>query len=261
MPSFTNKVIWITGASSGIGEALAKAFNAAGAKVILSARNKAELERVQQTFSKPQIESLVLPLDLSQPETFPQATIAAWKAFGGVDILIHNAGISQRSLAEETPFQEEKRLIDLNLMGTIALTKSILPCFLQRHAGHIVVVTSVMGKIGTKFRSSYAASKHGLIGYFDCLRLELEDEVQITNIMPGFVNTNIVRNAVSNTFNPNNLNKQGMSPEEFAQKALRAIAKQKREVYIGGLKEGFALFAKRYMPWLFNRLIKKVKVV
>lgn len=259
--SFQNKVIWITGASSGIGEALAKAFNAAEAQVILSARNEKELERVQKSFSKPHIASKILPLDLINVGEFEQAKEAVVQLFGKIDILIHNAGISQRALAEETDFEDEKRIIDVNLLGTIALTKSVLPQFFKQKEGHIVVISSVMGKIGTKYRSSYAAAKHGLVGYFDCLRLEVEGRVVITNILPGFVDTNIVRNAVSNTFNPQNLNKKGMSPNVFAEKALKVIEKKEKEAYIGGIKEGFALFAKRFLPWLFDRLIKRVKVV
>jgi dehydrogenase/reductase SDR family member 7B len=257
---FTNKVVWITGASSGIGEAMAKAFNKAGAKVVLSARNKQELERVQATFARPS-ESLVLPLDLADSNNFSAATEQVLSAFGQIDIMVHNAGISQRAFAMETSLEDERRLLEVNLFGTLALNKCVLPHLLKHPDTQIVLITSVMGKIGTKYRSAYAAAKHGLIGYFDCLRLELDDKVAVTNIMPGFVNTNIVRNAVSNTFNPNNENKNGMSPDVFVEKALSAIASRKREVYIGGLKEGFALWAKRFMPWLFHRLIKNAKVV
>lgn len=259
--SFKNKVIWITGASSGIGEALAKAFNEVEAIVVLSARNKKELERVQNAFTKPHIPSKIVILDLEETAEFERVTQSILSELGTIDIIIHNAGISQRAFAEETHFEDEKKIIAINLLGTIALTKAVLPHFLSQKKGHIVLITSVMGKIPTKYRSSYAASKHGLVGYFDCLRLELEGKVSVTNIMPGFVNTNIVKNAVSNTFNAENLNKAGMSPDVFAQKALSAIAKRKNEAYIGGIKEGFALFARRYLPFLFNILIKRAKVV
>ncbi|MBX7243264.1 MAG: SDR family NAD(P)-dependent oxidoreductase [Bacteroidia bacterium] len=258
--SFQNKTVWITGASSGIGEALAKAFNENGAKVVLSARNQKELERVQSEFRRPEVPSLILPLDMTATDTFDAAVTTVLNTFGETDILIHNAGISQRALATETDFEDEQKIIAVNLTGPIGLTKKILPHYLERKKGHIVIITSVMAKIGTKYRSSYAASKHGLTGYFDCLRLELEGIVEITNIMPGFVNTNIVRNAVSRNYNPENQNLKGLSPEIFARRALRAIAQKKREVYIGGIKEGFALWMKRFFPGLFHLLIIRANV-
>ncbi|MDZ7877111.1 MAG: SDR family NAD(P)-dependent oxidoreductase [Saprospiraceae bacterium] len=258
---FNNKTVWITGASSGIGEGLAKAFNAKGAKVILSARNVDELKRVQASFTNPSTPSVILPLDLQKYREIGDVTAQAIAAFGKVDILVNNAGISQRSLAVETDFKDDLRILEIDLIGTIALTKSILPHLIEQKDAQIVVISSVMGKINTKYRTSYAAAKHGIVGYFDCLRLELDGLVNICNIMPGFINTNIVKNAVSLTFNSNNQNAAGMSPEVFAEKALKAIAQRKKNVFIGGIKEQFGMVMKRISPYLFDKMIIKMEVV
>jgi dehydrogenase/reductase SDR family member 7B len=236
--NFKDKVVWITGASSGIGEGLAKAFNAEGAKVILSARNVEELKRVQASFSNPSTPSIVLPLDLQKYMEIALITEQAIKAFGKVDILINNAGLSQRALAIETDFKDDLRILEVDLIG----------------------ISSVMGKINTKYRTAYAAAKHGIVGYFESLRLELEGSVNVCNIMPGFINTNIVKNAVSLTFNPNNQNAAGMSPDVFAQHALKAIAQRKKDVFVGGYKERFAMILKRVSPSLFDYFIKNMKV-
>ncbi len=256
-----NKIVWITGASSGIGEALAKKFNQQGSIVILSARNKEALCRVQAEFPNPQIESLVLPLDLQHYFELEEKVKIVLDKYGRVDILINNGGISQRSLALETTFRDDLKIIEIDLLGTIALSKALLPSMLTNTDSQLVVISSVMGKIHTKYRTSYAAAKHGLIGYFDSLRLELAGKVQICNIMPGFIATNIVKNAVSTAYIPNNQNDLGMKPEVFAEKAYDAILQRKNNVYIGGIKEQAAMLLKRLMPSVFDWFIKDQKVV
>jgi short-subunit dehydrogenase len=257
---FKNKIVWITGASSGIGEALAYELNKNGAFVILSARNTDELQRVKNALPNKNIDSTILPLDMQNTASFETLTASIIDKYQRIDILINNAGISQRALAMDTTLSDDKKILDTNLFGPIALSKSVLPYFIKQGNGHIVNISSVMGKINTKYRTTYAASKHGMIGYFDSLRLELEGKVKITNIMPGFINTNIVKNAVSTEYKEQNLNKAGMSATHFAIKAVRAIAKQKREIYIGGFLEGFALVMKRLSPTLFDLIIKNKKV-
>ena len=260
MNYFKNKIVWITGASSGIGEALAIELNKQEAIVILSARNIDELNRVRNTFINLNTQSLILPLDICDINSFEEKTKILIQHFGKIDILINNAGISQRSLAVETSYLDEKHILDTNLYGPMALTKIILPYFIKQNYGHLVNISSVMGKIHTKYRSAYAASKHGMIGYFDCLRLELDNIVKITNIMPGFVNTNIVKNAISKSFNQNNLNLKGMQPNVFAKQALKAISSHRKEVYIGGFNERFAILLKQYIPSLFDIVIKNKQV-
>ena len=201
---FKDKVIWITGASSGIGEHLAYAFSEQGAKLILSSRNQQELTRVKQNCSNP--DSIrILSLDVAK---FEQATVIyqqVKEAWGTPDILINNAGISQRELVKDTAFLVDKKIMDVNFLGTVAVTKAVLPDMLAKKSGQIVVISSVMGKIGTPFRSAYAASKHALQGWFDCLREEVyQDNIKVTIICPGYVHTNVTINALKGDGSKNN---------------------------------------------------------
>lgn len=259
---FKNKVVWITGASSGIGEAFAKAFNAAGAKLILSARNIKELQRVQGELPNKNTPSVILPFDVQKYQEAENMAKKAIETFGKLDILINNAGLSQRSLAKDTPFSEELKIIEVDLIATIALTKAVMPQLLL-HKGQVVVISSVMGKINTKYRSAYAAAKHGVVGYFESLRLELAEEgVNVCNIMPGFIATNITKNAVGSTeeIAKNSQNNLGLSPEDFAKQAIVAIYQRRGNVYIGGFKERAAMLLKRLSPSLFDKFIVKQKV-
>lgn len=174
MTSISNKVIWITGASSGIGEALAYELAGKGARLILSARRKEELQRVKGNCpAKSQGNIQILPLDLEKSGTLKLSTDAAVQIFGHIDILINNGGVSQRSFAKDTIEEADRKIMEVNFFGTIAVTKYLLPHFLQRKEGHYVTVSSVTGIFGTPYRSTYAASKHALHGFFDSLRAEL----------------------------------------------------------------------------------------
>lgn len=254
--SLQNKVIWLTGASSGIGETLAYELSKKGAKLIISARRKDELERVKgNCLTKAQPNIRLLPLDLSEPSTLNLCAEAAIQLFGHVDILINNAGISQRSLAKDTVLEVDRRIMEVDYFGTIALTKYILPHFLKRKSGHFVVVSSVMGKMGTPYRSGYAAAKHALHGFFDSLRAELWREtrnIQVTLICPGWIRTNITLNALTGVGEKLNqmdrATHEGLTPLQFAIKMIRAIERRKEEVYIGGFKEIFAVRLKRFFP-------------
>ena len=167
--NFQNKVVWITGASSGIGRALAQELSNLDALLIISARNKSALETVKNSCKNPN-NVWVLPLDLEEHTSFIKTTATALQIFGRIDILVNNGGISQRSLAKDTLVSVDEKIMKVNYTGTIALTKALLPHFIERQQGHIVVTTSIVGLIGTPLRSSYAASKHALHGFFDSLR-------------------------------------------------------------------------------------------
>lgn len=268
MTALQNKVIWITGASSGIGEALTYALAQQGNRLILSARRKEELERVKGNCPGPAQEYIrILPMDLSKSETLQLITEAAIQLFGYVDVVILNGGISQRSLAMETKLDVDRLLMEVDYFANVAITKHIIPHFLQRRSGHIVVVSSVMGKIGTPYRSGYAAAKHALHGFYDSLRAELWKECRnifITLVCPGWIRTNITLHAL--TGDGTALNKmdastdKGMDPHRFARKMIRAIAKRKEEVYIGGVKEVFAVYLKRFLPSVFSRVVRKATV-
>lgn len=182
--NFENKVIWITGASSGIGKALAIEFSRFKVRLILSSRNKKELLSVRLRCENPE-NVKVLVLDLLDIDRSQDVVKEALALFNGIDILVNNAGISQRSLAAATILEVDRMLIDVNYFGTVALTKALLPHFENKQEGKLVVISSVVGKIGTPLRSSYAASKHALHGFFDSLRAEIfEDNIGVTIICP-----------------------------------------------------------------------------
>ena len=204
--SFKNKVVWITGASSGIGKALAIELSQQKVKLILSSRNKEELELVKkQCQNSSEIE--ILPLDLEDYLNVQKKVDKAIALFDKVDILVNNGGISQRSLAKETQIAVDKRIMDVNYLGTVALSKALLPHFIKNKKGHFVVTTSIVGKIGTPLRSSYAASKHALHGFFDSLRAEqYKNNIIVTLVCPGFVNTNISLNALTGDGSPQEKN-------------------------------------------------------
>jgi len=252
--TLNNKRVWITGASAGLGAALAREASRLGAHVILSARREAQLQAVAKTLAGP---STIIPLDLTQPETFQAAANQA----GEVDYLINNGGISQRSFAADTSPEVVRQIMETNFFGHVELTSVVLPGMLKRRSGHVIAVSSVVGYFGTPKRSTYSASKHALHGYFDSLRFEVEDEgVQVTLICPGFIHTDISKNAVtadgSKQGTMDSGQAAGMRPEVFAQKAWRGILKGKRELYIGG-SELYGIYLKRFVPGIFRKIIKR----
>jgi short-subunit dehydrogenase len=265
MAKLENKVVWLTGASSGIGEALAYKLAEKKAKLILSARRKEELERVKGNCPREaQANIRILPLDLSQTTTLQLSTEAAIQLFGHIDILINNGGIGQRSLIKDTTVDVDRKIMEVNYFGAIALTKYLLPHFMKRKRGHYVVVSSLTGKFGTAWRSGYAASKHALHGFFDAVRAEhFNDNIKVTMICPGFIYTSITLSALTGDGTPLNKLDQaqggGMKVEKCAEKIVRAIVKNKEEVYIGG-KEVIGVYVKRFFPSLFSKLIRKVPV-
>lgn len=257
------KTIWITGASSGIGEALAYELNRRKCKLILSARRERDLERVKANCKDPE-NSVVLPLDVTDLESMPKKTDKAIAAFGGIDILINNAGISQRSLIKDTDLAVYQKLMEVNYLGTIAITKAVLPHFLARKRGHFTTITSVMGKFASPLRSGYCGSKHALHGFFDALRMEHEkDGIDVTLICPGFVSTDIAKKALTANGNSkgtdDNATEKGMPVDRCACKITNAMERKKFEAYIGG-KEVSGVFLKRLFPKLLHSIVLRSKV-
>ena len=256
-------VIWITGGSSGIGEAAAQKFSKEGYALILSSRNLQELERVKASCSSPE-DIRILPLDLADSGGFDQKVVIALSFFGRVDILLHNGGISQRSLIKDTQLEVDRKLMEVNYFGTVALTKALLPHFMERKQGQFGVITSLVGKFGSPYRSSYAGAKHALHGFFDTLRAEHhEDGISVTLFCPGFIRTQVSINAVTGDGSPlgemDQAQDQGMSPEACAEGIFKALVKKKEEVYIGG-KETLAVYLKRFLPGLFSKILRSAKV-
>lgn len=263
--NYKNKIVWITGASSGIGEAFAKAFFNEGAKLILSSRREEELNRVMTKLSATSDNCYILPLDLSKPETLKEKAEEALAAFGGIDVLVNNGGISQRSLFAETDMETIRRLMEVNFFGSAELTRAVLPSMMEQKSGHIIVTSSVAGKFGTKFRSGYAASKHALQGLFDCIRQEMyEYNVGVTVVCPGPIKTNITQNSLtadgSDFGKMGDMHKIAMDADEMIARIWKDIKKQKEEIYISSPKERLALLVKRISPRLLNIILKNSKV-
>lgn len=260
--SFKNKVVWITGASSGIGKALAIEFSKLGPKLILSSRNESTLNEVKKLCSHPENIKIV-PLDLEDYTNFKPIISTAISLFGKIDILINNGGISQRALAVDTEIDVDKRIMDINYMGTMALSKGLLPHFISNKSGHFVTITSITGKVATPARTSYSASKHALHGFFDSLRSEVyKDNINVTLVCPGYVQTNLSYNALvgdgAKQNKGDNALEKGIPTNVFAKKMIRAIKKQKNEVVIGGPKEVLSTYLKRFTPNLLVKLVRNV---
>lgn len=260
---FDDKVVWITGASSGIGEHLAYAFAKEGAKLAISARNESALQKVKNACAYPD-NVFIAPLDVANFASIPAVAQQIVEHFGYLNILVNNAGISQRALVKDTQFEVDQRVMNVNYLGTVAVTKAVLPTMLHQRFGQIVVISSVLGKIGTPMRSAYAASKHALQGFFDCLRAEVaQDGLKVTVICPGYVNTNVTINALTGDGSPNKVKAestaQGYAPDVFAHKALKAIAAEKEEALIGG-KEMVTIYIQRFFPWLMRWMARRINM-
>jgi dehydrogenase/reductase SDR family member 7B len=257
---FQNKIVWITGASSGIGKATALALEKKGAILVLSARDEVALNGILETFKYPK-KHLVLPLDLTKADQFDSLRDRVVERFERIDILINNGGISQRSEAFDTDVETVRRIFEVDFFGHIALTKSVLSAMRKQKIGQVLVISSIAGKFGFFQRSSYSAAKHALHGYFESLALEEEKNgISVTIACPGKINTPISIKALKgdgsahNEYDANQAG--GLSAEDCANELLTALVKKKREVLIGG-KEIWAVYIKRFFPALFWRIIRK----
>jgi len=258
-----NKVVWVTGATSGIGEALVYELAEKGAKLVISSRRSDELQKVADKLKENEV--FVLPLDLADQSTFEEKKNEVLKKFGRIDILINNGGVSQRSLVKDTRVDVDRKIMETNYFGTIALTKVVLPQFLKQGNGKFVVTTSTVGKIGTPYRSGYSASKHALHGFFDSLRAELHDNnISVLLVCPGFIQTNISINALTATGDAlgtmDKATAAGLTPKECARQIINGILSDKQEIVVGGIKEKSVILIKRFFPSLFSVLIRKVNV-
>lgn len=261
---YKNKVIWITGASSGIGEALTYELSRRGAKIIISSRRKEALEQVKNNCGSDNSDIHILTLDLSDSGSIPDKARKALGIYGHIDFLFNNGGISQRSNAVSTRMDVVRKVMEVNFFGAVAITNEILPSMIERKQGNIIVTSSVMGKFGTRYRSSYAASKHALHGYFDSLRQEIyEKNIVVSLVCPGFIKTNVTKNALQGDGTIHGKmgkgQEHGMDASEFVKKLLPRIEKGEEEIYIGG-KEIWGVYLKRLAPKLFYKMLRKADV-
>jgi len=260
--NLVNKVIWITGASSGIGEAIVYALAKENCKLVISARRINELNRVKANTNLSEENILVLPIDLEQHQNAKDWTKKVIDKFSRIDILINNGGISQEGFALNTSTEVEQKIMNINYFGNVALSKAAAPIMQQQQSGKIAVITSIAGKFGQAGLSSYSASKHALYGFYDSFRLELKkDNVSVLLVSPGFINTNVTLNAVTgdgSSFNQNSpAQENGMKTDVFANKFLRTLKSNSSHKYIGS-KELLAIPFKTFFPNLFYNLIYKM---
>lgn len=263
MTKIKNKIVWVTGASSGIGEAVVYELINKGAKVVISARRKEVLEEVRAKSSNP-TNIMILPLDLADIKTFDSKVAEVLTHFGRIDILFNNGGISQRGMALETELSVDRKIMEIDYFGTIALTKAVAPHMVRQKSGHFVVTSSLVGKFGSPWRSSYAAAKHALHGFFDSFRTELHnDNIKVTMVCPGFIKTDVSVNALGSDGKPtgemDNAQANGMSAHECAKRIISAVENDKLETVIGGT-ERFGVLLKRIFPSLFAKMILKRSV-
>jgi short-subunit dehydrogenase len=262
MKEIKDKVFWITGASSGIGKAIAALVIPEGAKVVLSGRNVEALEEVANQYGDKKQNLMILPFDLGANPDFEALTNKVTEKFGRIDFLINNGGISQRSLVAETPVEVDRKVFEINFFGNISLAKAVLPVMIKQGGGHIAVTSSVVGKFGFPLRSAYAASKHALHGFYESLRAENHDNnIKVSMIIPGRINTNVSVNAITRDgsshgeMDPGQAN--GMSVEKAARKILKGIVSEKKEIVVGKF-DILMVYIRRFLPPLFYYLSHKV---
>ena len=233
--NFTGRTIWITGASSGIGAALATAFARNGARLVLSGRRADALAEVA---GRCQAQTLVLPFEATDMAALPGIVAEAEDWTGGIDILVNNAGISQRSLARDTGFDVYRQIMEVDYFAPLRLTQLVLPAMRARGAGHFVAISSLAGKFGSPMRTGYCSAKFALIGYFDALRTEVAHEgIGVTVVTPGFVRTAIAANALTadgsvRGRSDDNID-MGITPDEAAEQIVAGMQAGHREIPVG----------------------------
>ena len=264
MGRWSNQIVWVTGASSGIGKACAEAWARRGASVVLSARKAETLNAVAAPLRNNGADVHVVTLDLSNSGSLSAVAHHVEEKIGPVDVMVHCGGISQRSKAIETSLDVDRRVMEIDYFGTLALTKALLPTMVKRGRGHFVVVTSLMGLFSSPFRSGYCGAKHALHGFFEALRAEHHDDgLKVTMVCPGFIRTNISLNAVvgdgSQQGTMDAKTGAGMTAEQCAERMVKAVERNKAEVLIGRY-EILAAYIKRLSPALLRRIVRRAAV-
>lgn len=258
------KIVWITGASSGLGKALAQVCALRGAQVILTARRVEELENVRLSLSHPE-RHISIAADITDEAQVRQAHEQVLAAKGRIDWLINNAGLSQRALIAETSMQTERAIMEIDYFSQVFFTKTVLPTFLKQKSGRIIFVSSVAGLLGTQYRASYSAAKAAIHLWANSLRAEVANEgVNVSVIFPGFVKTNVSFNALNGEGQPqakqDEAIENGLEPEVFAEIVVKALLNGEEFIVVGGAKEKLGVWVSRLSPKTLYKMIRKVKV-
>jgi len=263
-PQLNNKIVWITGASSGLGKALAQECAALGAKLVLSARRYDELEKVRLALPNAQ-DHLVVPMDITDESQVRHAYDQVLAAKGRIDWLINNAGLSQRALIQDTTMQTERAIMEVDYFSQVFLTKTVLPTFIQQKSGQIAFVASLAGLLGTQYRASYSAAKGAIHMWANSLRAEVAQEgIGVSVIFPGFVKTNVSFNALNGEGKPQGHQDEaienGLEPQQFAKITVEALLAGEEYIVVGGHKEKLGVLVSRLSPKLLYKMIRKMKV-
>ncbi|MCE4564278.1 SDR family NAD(P)-dependent oxidoreductase [Maribellus sp. CM-23] len=260
---FSGKTIWVTGATSGIGKEVALALSKEKCTLILSGRNEAALEEVASLCNSNGSTAYPVSFDLGNIPTI-EAACQKVNAKGLVpDALYHFGGISQRALVSETPLQVDRKIFEVNYFGTIALTKLVLPGMIAKGDGHIAATSSIVGKFGFPYRSSYSASKQALHGFFESLLAEnKQNNIRVSMIIPGFISTNISVNAVNSSGEAHGKLDEnqagGMPADQCAKIICKGLKREKKEILVGN-KEIIMVYIRRFLPRLYYYLASRVK--
>lgn len=261
---FKDLTIWITGASSGLGEALSIAFAKKGATIILSGRNQDKLEAVKTQCKKPK-KHIVVPFDVTDAEQTKEAYQLAIAQAGKIDWLINNAGVSQRSLIMDTSEEVERQIMEVDYFAQTRLTRVVLPEMIAQGGGKIVMISSIAGLIGTQYRGAYSAAKAAIHLWANSLRAELYDQgIEVATIFPGFIQTNVSINALTGDGSAqgtmDEATSKGLTATNFAKQVLKALSKDKEYIIVGGKQEKLALSVNRLSPPKLYKLIRQSQV-
>lgn len=264
MESLDGKVVWITGASSGIGKALAAECALQGAQVILSARRLEELEKVRVSLLHPD-HHLSVAMDITDEAQVRHAYEQVVDQKGRIDLLINNAGLSQRALITETSMQTERAIMEIDYFSQVFLTKLVLPTFIAQKSGRIAYISSVAGLLGTQYRATYSAAKAAIHMWANSLRAEVaQDGVKVSVIFPGFVKTNVSFNALNGAGKPqahqDEAIENGLEADDFAKQTVSALLNGQEYIVVGGAKEKLGVWVSRLSPKTLYKMIRKMKV-
>ncbi|XP_071965597.1 dehydrogenase/reductase SDR family protein 7-like [Antedon mediterranea] len=261
-----SKVVVITGASSGVGEACAHAFYRCGCKVILCSRRRNELERVKEQLMSLQLEietytPVVVPLDLENTDDIRVRAIEILECFGRVDVLINNGGISFRGTARETDIDIDKKIMNINYFGAVALTKVLLNSMIFEGSGHIIAVSSIQGRMAIPYRTAYTASKYALQAFFDSLRAEVADNnINVTVVSPSYINTNLSLHAVCSDGSAHGVmdstTAKGMSSKYVANQIVKAVVTKRKDLMLGPIDHKLAVHLRNLLPSLYFWIMK-----